>query len=282
MTMHADQLVGATVTDSDGRGVGTVEQVFRDDVDGTPSWARIRSARGLHFVPLAGSRVTSGGRISIPFDSQKIMDEPDIKVDRHMSVEQEERLGAYFGVRVPAQPSPPAQEQIKAARTQLGQMRQGRPRADQGQAARVRPARAGSALAEQAQAEGIQPSTEWLVRSEERLAVDIETRETGRVILRKFVDTEPVQQSVRVFHEEYVVERVPIGKDDQVSAQIAESQQELILHEARPNISKATIPVEKVRLGVRKVEEDKTVRGELRKERIEIDDSGSSPRSSAT
>lgn len=46
MTMHADQLVGAPVIDSDGQAVGTVEQVFRDDVDGTPSWARIRQARG--------------------------------------------------------------------------------------------------------------------------------------------------------------------------------------------------------------------------------------------
>jgi len=141
---------------------------------------------------------------------------------------------------------------------------------------RVRPAEAG-----QAQAEGSQSSTEWLVRSEERLTVEVETRESGRVLLRKLVDTEPVRRSVRVFHEEYVVERVPIGEDDHVSGDIAESQQEVILHEARPSISKETVPVERIRLGVRKIEEDKTVSGEIRKERIEIEASGSGPKPAA-
>ena len=105
MTMHADQLMGAQVTDSDGLAVGTVEQVFRDDVDGTPSWARIRAAKGLHFVPLLGSKMTSGGGLCVPFDSRKILGEPHISVDRHMSVDQEEQLRRYFGIRVPAQPT---------------------------------------------------------------------------------------------------------------------------------------------------------------------------------
>src|SRR5215469_2032043 len=103
MTMHADQLVGAPVTDCDGLAIGIVEQVFRDDVDGTPSWARVRSAKGLHFVPLAGSRMTSSGGLSVPFDSQTIMTEPGMNVDRHMSAEQEEQLRSYFGMGVPAQ-----------------------------------------------------------------------------------------------------------------------------------------------------------------------------------
>ena len=107
MTMHADQLVGAPVIDSDGRGVGTVEQVFRDDVDGTPSWARIRSAKGLHFVPLAGGKVTREGGLSVAFDEQKILSEPDISVDRHMSVDQEEELRRYFGLSIPAQAGRP-------------------------------------------------------------------------------------------------------------------------------------------------------------------------------
>src|SRR5215472_8672213 len=101
MTMHADQLVGALVLDCDGLAIGTVEQVFRDDVDGTPSWARIRSARGLHFVPLAGCRMTGSGGLSVPFDSLKIMKEPSINVGRHMSVDQEEQLRRYFGISVP-------------------------------------------------------------------------------------------------------------------------------------------------------------------------------------
>jgi uncharacterized protein (TIGR02271 family) len=103
--------------------------------------------------------------------------------------------------------------------------------------------------------------------------VDLETRESGWVTLHKHIDTEPVSQTVRVFHEEYEIEHVPIGQDDRVSNDLAEREQQIILHEARPVVTKETVPVERVRLSVRKVEEEKTISDQLRKERIEIDSS---------
>lgn len=241
MTMHADQLVGAQVTDFDGLPVGTVEQVFRDDIDGTPSWARIRSIKGLHFVPLAGSKMTCTGGLCVPFDSLKILGEPPISVDRHMSVEQEEKLRRYFGIRVPAQRT------RASARTSV--------RAPERAPAAARPD---------------EPGGEWLIRSEERIAVGLETRESGRVRLHKYVDAETVHQTVRVFHEELEIERVPIGEDEQITADMADCEQEIILHEAHAKITRETIPVERVRVSVRKVEEDKTVNDEVRKERIEV------------
>jgi uncharacterized protein (TIGR02271 family) len=320
MTMHADQLVGAQVTDSDGLAVGTIEQVFRDDVDGTPSWARIRSAKGLHFVPLAGSKMTSRGGLCVPFDSRKILGEPDISVDRHMSVDQEEQLRRYFGIRVPAQPTYPEVQARQAQRAREARTGEGlteraqaeqpqaeqpvaeqpvaeqpvaeqpvaeqpvaeqpvaeqpvaeQPQAEQPQAEQPQ---AEQPQAEQPRAEHDESGNEWLVRSEERIAVNLETRESGRVTMRKYVDAEQVQQTVRVFHEELEIERVPIGGDDQITGDMAECEQEIILHEARAKITKETVPVERVRLSVRKVEEDKTVSGELRKERIEVIDDGS-------
>src|ERR1700722_16195614 len=129
MTIHADQLVGAPVIDPAGQAVGTIEQVFRDDVDGTPSWARIRSGQGLHFVPLAGSSLTNAGGLNVPFDSDKILSEPNLGVDRHMSVDQEEELRKYFGLNVPAQAQPsepggqagPAAAQAKAGQAPASQ-----------------------------------------------------------------------------------------------------------------------------------------------------------------
>jgi len=267
MTMHADQLVGAPVSDSDGLTVGTVEQVFRDDVDGTPSWARIRSAKGLHFVPLAGSTMTRTGGVCVPFDTRTILCEPRIRVDRHMSLDQEEQLRQYFGLRVPAQRMPPEARARRARQAQA-------PTSDR----RAAEAPTGEALAEQAQAERAEPGNEWVVRSEERIAVSLETHESGRVMMRKYVDTETVQQTVRVFHEELEIERVPIGDVDEVSADMTECEQEIVLHETRAKITKETVPVERVRLSLRKVEEDKTVSGEIRKERIEVVDDGSATR----
>jgi stress response protein YsnF len=234
MTMHAEQLVGAQVTDPHGLPVGTVEQVFRDDVEGTPTWARVRSAKGIRLVPLAGCSMTSSGTLSVPYDAEQIMQEPDIGVDRHISVEQEDALRRYFGLRVPPQPTgEAAARQFVAAESIGGQ--------------------------------------EWVTRCEERMEVNVETKETARVRLRKYVDTEPTEQSVRVFHEEYEVERVPISEEDQVSGDIGERDEEVTLHEGQPVVNKRVVPVERVRLSVRKVEEDQTVRADIRKERIEIE-----------
>jgi uncharacterized protein (TIGR02271 family) len=263
--MHAEQLVGAPVIDSDGNAVGTVEQVFRDDLDGTPSWARVRSAEGLHFVPLAGGRMTSGGGLSVPFDVQKIMKEPELSIDRHMSVEQEDELRRYFELTVPVQPGPG----METSAEQRGGMEP-----DLGMAAGPGTAAVPVAWRAQAggQAESADDGQEWLIRSEERFAINMETRESGRVRLRKRVDTEPVQQKVRVFHEEYEVERVPVGLDDKMAGEIGEGdQQEIILHEARAVVSKETVPVERIRLSAKRVEEEQTISDQLRKERIEID-----------
>src|SRR5215472_13354359 len=135
MTMHADQLLGALVTDCDGLAVGTIEQVFRADVDRTPNWARIRSAKGLHFVPLTGSKMTSDGGLSVPFDSGKILGEPHVSVDRHMSVDQEEQLRRYFGIMVPAQPT---RASAQAGQAQAGQAQAERARAERARAERTR------------------------------------------------------------------------------------------------------------------------------------------------
>src|SRR5215469_11702448 len=106
MTTQAEALLGAQVTGSDGKVVGTVEQVFRDDVDGTPAWARVRAGKTGRFVPLGNSQVTRDG-LNVPFDSQKIMSGPDIDAERHMSAAQAEELSRYYGLTMPAQTGRP-------------------------------------------------------------------------------------------------------------------------------------------------------------------------------
>jgi sporulation protein YlmC with PRC-barrel domain len=105
---QAEQLLGGRVSSSDGEVIGTVEQVFRDDIDGTPAWARIRSAQIGRFVPLGASRVTGEG-LSVPFDSPKIMSSPNIEAGQHMSAAQCDELSRYYGLTVPAQQAPSQQ-----------------------------------------------------------------------------------------------------------------------------------------------------------------------------
>jgi sporulation protein YlmC with PRC-barrel domain len=105
MRTQAEQLLGARVTGSDGKVIGTVEQVFRDDVDGTPAWARVRSGKTGRFVPLGTSQVTTEG-LRVPFDSPKIMNGPNIEAGQHMSAAQCEELSRYYGLTIPAQQAP--------------------------------------------------------------------------------------------------------------------------------------------------------------------------------
>jgi uncharacterized protein (TIGR02271 family) len=221
MTTQAEALLGAQVTGADGKVVGTVEQVFRDDVDGTPAWARVRAGKTGRFVPLGSSQVTKDG-LTVPFDTQKIMGGPNIDAGQHMSAAQAEELSRYYGLTVPAQPRKMTDE-------------------------------------------------EWLVRQEERLQVGKEMLETGHIRLHKYVDVEPVEQVVHVFHEEYDVERIPITADERIRGNIEEGEQEIILHEERAVMHKEVVPVERVRLRTMRVEEDKTYRDEIRRERIEIE-----------
>jgi len=232
MTTQAEQLLGAQVVGADGKVVGTVEQVFRDDVDGTPAWARVRSGKTGRFVPLGSSQVTKDG-LSVPFDSQKIMGGPSIDAGQHMSAAQAEELSRYYGLTVP---------------TQRGTTEPG----GQGD-------------------QSMMTDSDWLIRQEERLQVGKETFETGRIHLHKYVDVQPVEQAVHVFHEEYDIERIPITDQERISGTIQEGDQEIILHEERAVFRKEVVPVERVRLVAKRVEEDKTFRDEVRRERIEIE-----------
>jgi uncharacterized protein (TIGR02271 family) len=253
MTTQAEELLGARVTGADGKVVGTVEQVFRDDVDGTPAWARVRSGKTGRFVPLGSSQVTTDG-LSVPFDTQKIMGGPNIDAGQHMSAAQAEELSRYYGLTVPVQQTrgETAQGQMAQGQMAQGQMAQGQ-------------------MAQGQMAQGQLSDAEWLLRQEERLQVSKEMLETGRVKLHKYVDVEPIEQAIHVFHEEYDVERIPITADERISGNIQEGEQEIILHEERAVLRKEIVPVERVRLRAKRVEEDTTVRDELRRERIEIE-----------
>jgi len=263
MTTQAEALLGARVTGADGKVVGTVEQVFRDDVDGTPAWARVRSGKTGRFVPLGSSQVTSDG-LSVPLDTQKIMGGPNIDAGQHMSAAQAEELSRYYGLTVPIQQSRGETTEDQTTEDQMaqGQMAQGQ--MAQGQMAQGQ-------MAQGQVAQGQAPDADWLVRQEERIQVGKETLETGRVRLHKYVDVEPVEQAVHTFHEEYDVERIPITADERISGNIQEGEQEIILHEERAVLRKEIVPVERVRLRTKRVDEDTTVRDELRRERIEIE-----------
>ena len=115
-----------------------------------------------------------------------------------------------------------------------------------------------------------------MTRSEEELRVGTQTRECGRMRLRKYVVTETKQVTVPVQREEVRVEREPIT-DANIDAafsgpELIESEHEVVLHEERPVVDKEVVPRERVRLDTETVTEERQVGEEVRKEQIEVDE----------
>jgi uncharacterized protein (TIGR02271 family) len=117
-----------------------------------------------------------------------------------------------------------------------------------------------------------------MTRSEEQLRVGTQTHEAGRARLRKHVVTEHQQVTVPVSHEEITLEREPITDANRGHAYdgpaISEEEHEVTLHAERPVVATEAVAVERVKLCTQTVTEQQTVGGQVRKEQIELDNTG--------
>ncbi|MCA6092713.1 PRC-barrel domain-containing protein [Streptomyces sp. SCA3-4] len=96
-------LIGRKALDRNGIKIGTVDEVYLDDVTGEPEWAAVRT--GLFgrdaFVPLEPSRVEDDV-LRIPYERSLIRQAPGFGVGRHLSPEQEMQLYHHYGLALPA------------------------------------------------------------------------------------------------------------------------------------------------------------------------------------
>jgi len=109
---------------------------------------------------------------------------------------------------------------------------------------------------------------------EERLKADKETVNHGDVKVRKEVHTERKQFSVPVEREEVVIERRPAGGRRAGSADIKAEEIRIPVKEERVRVSKETVVNEEVSVGKRKVQDTKTVSGDVRKEELVVESEG--------
>ncbi|MFI9028999.1 DUF2382 domain-containing protein [Streptomyces sp. NPDC053560] len=262
------------VYDAEGNKIGDAKHVFFDDLTGRPDWVTVRT--GLFgtketFVPTLEATVVED-HLEVPYPKSTIKDAPHVDVDAggHLSQSDEERLFAHYGLVDEAagqQPDRPAEG-----------MRPGTGRMDEERSA-APTASAPGAIAEEPAAPGPVAAGEHaddaMTRSEERLRTGTERREAGRARLRKYVVTEEVQRTVPVRREEARIEREPITEANRDAAMagpdITEAEHEVTLHEERPVVETEAVPVERVRLTTEERTDEETVRGEVRKERIETD-----------
>src|SRR5215217_5784473 len=256
MTMSTEsvaQLRGAEVIDASGDKVGTVEEIYLDQESGQPEWALVKT--GLFgskstFVPLSGAQ-PEDDTLRVRYEKAQIKDAPKIDADQQLSQSEERELYQHYGMGYSEFDD----------------------RNGDGQAGRD------DTVGEDVSG----PETDnAMTRSEEELRVGKTRQERGRVRLKKYVVTDQVQQTVPVQREEVRVEREPITEgnvDDATDGPaISDEEHEVTLHEEVPVADTVAVPKERVRLDKETVTDEETVTGEVRQERIDVDDQSGTAR----
>jgi len=255
---------GHDLVDRDGVKAGSIIDLYIDEQTGQPTWGLVRTGLlgsrqtlvplGQATVPLAVI-VSGAGSVQVPFESAAILDAPSVAVGEEISEATAIALRRYYGL---GDPPAPAEGDHGPSDTES---------LDAGAAA---PAAKTTAAMTSASTE---PSG-TMIRSEEELRVRLQRR-ARRVRVQRYVVTDYVTTTIPVRREEL---RLVEALGDEASrtappALPGGASWEMVLHQEEPVVSKQVVARERVRLSVQTITEHRRISGEVRKERIEVDDS---------
>lgn len=238
--------------------IGKVDQIYVDRETGEPKFLAVKTGlfgHNVSFVPIDEAQ-ESGDGVTVPYTKDQIKDAPNIDADADISEAEEQRIYEHYNLSWSGYEG--ADHESLMGR-----------RGDETQ-------RAGRFDREAAGHDASGPDTDdAMTRSEEELRVGKTSRETGRARLRKYVVTDTVEETIPVTREEVRIEREPITDASADAAldgpEISEEEHEITLHAEEPVVETRAVPKERVRLEKDAVTEDRTVSGDVRKERIETD-----------
>ena len=259
-----DQLQNGDVFSTDGEKIGSVGQVYLDDVTNEPTFVTVKT--GLFgaketFVPLQQAQTTTDG-ITVPFTKDFVKDAPNVDADGSLTPEEEQRIYEYYSMEYSAVDHDRVDGRDAAAGTVV---------TDRDRADRVDTDRRDAVDTDRRDAVGNDDDS--MVLRDEHLQVGTERKAAGRVRLRKqsYTTTETVE--VPVTREEVVVERESIDANSAEARVDGDNEVSVTTYEETPVVNK-TVDAEKVSLGKRQVQETETVSEELRHEDVEIDRDG--------
>jgi len=108
----------------------------------------------------------------------------------------------------------------------------------------------------------------------ERLRVDKETdRQAGEVKLKKRVRTDHKEMNVPVEREEVVIERRPVQRKA-AGGDFRSEEIRIPVSSERVHVGKETVVREEVKVGKRKVNENRKVKGDVRREELVVESKG--------
>jgi uncharacterized protein (TIGR02271 family) len=295
MTNVLDQIVGATAYDSAGEKIGKIHELYLDRSSKQPKWAAVHT--GLFgvsesLVPLAGAQPDGDGSVRVAVAKNTVKSAPNLDVGDRISPADEATLMQHYGMQPgrpiaqePAQPTSPQPTSPEPSHSSGGRHLLGAAPAVGGiggtsantSAHSAAPTTPPTTATTRPNPEPMTPSTAAgsgpeMIRSEERLQVGTERTTSGTARLNKHVVTEQHTVEVPVSHEEVRVERTPITDPAQVrDTRLGDEQREVTLHEDKVVVSKESVPVERVRLAVDEITENKQITENVRREEINAD-----------
>jgi uncharacterized protein (TIGR02271 family) len=244
-TLTIDRLseaYGQTVYSSDGEKIGSVEEIFYDEETNQPEWVSVGTGflgRKTALVPVQGATLEEDG-LHARFSKEQIEGAPDVDISgEEITQESEQGLYSHYGLAYSERRSESGLPEGAAG----------------GEATRGR-----RGTADEAE----------VVRTEEELKVGKRETEAGRARLRKWVETEPVQEDVELRREQARVTREPVEK--RVSgAEIGEQEIDVPLRSEEPVVEKETVAKERIGLEKDVETERETVADDVRKERVDVE-----------
>jgi uncharacterized protein (TIGR02271 family) len=255
LTEEITRYRGETLVDRDGDKIGSIAEIYMDHETGQPEWLAVKTGMlgtRLSFVPSAEATETADG-LRVPYEKARVKDAPNVEADGELSRQEEAELYRHYGL------------QYGESRSDTG-LPKARTRLDRGDDEAWDRDPVGHDVSG--------PTTDGaMTRSEEELRVGTREREAGRLRLRKWIETEPVQTTVQTRREEPRIEREPItdaNLDDALDGpELSEEEHEVTLHAEEPVVEKRTVPKERVRATKDTVMDETEVSDQVRKERIE-------------
>jgi uncharacterized protein (TIGR02271 family) len=251
-------LVHRKVIDPAGDKVGTVFDVYLDNSTGQPEWLAVTTGlfgTKVSFVPVAGATMIDDD-VMVAYPKDTVKDAPRAEADGELSADEEAALFTHYDVRSDAADQNGTGQGGTEAR--VGEDRTtGADEADQGH-------------------DTSGPNTDdAMTRSEEQLDVTTGTRESGKVRLRKWIETENVHMTVPVRRQKarVVVEPVTDANRDAAYAggDLTTEEHEVVLSEEVVDVSKSVVAKERVRLETEVETGEVEVDEEVRKERIAME-----------
>jgi uncharacterized protein (TIGR02271 family) len=288
--------IGSAAYGPDGEKIGTVEHFFTDDRTGAPTWVAVST--GLfgtrHSVVPATEATFTEGTVRLPVTKEAVRTAPSVSSE-HLDPEAEALLRQHYGLdagrsatettspgtgtagtttagtaQAPAGDDTTTRDLSQLPADQSpGGMRQDTVGVD-------RPA-AGDQTMPVSAVPTPPPTDGAMTRSEEQLRVVTERYAAKRVRVVKYVVTEEVQITVPIRREEIRIEEIPLDDGAPAPTGVLDAvgtgglPETIVLHTERPVVSTEVVPVERVRLHTEWVQEQRQVRDEVRRERIDVD-----------